>query len=134
MRAWARPVLVIAIVAVLIGLGIANVVMRARWHEVEDGVLWGARSQGVTAIEVAADSPAAESGVKPGDVLLAVNGVPVESPADVVEYQHSRHGRHALSYYTASDRQSRSARPSRWRKPRARPRCTSCLRPSACSR
>ena len=54
--------MVIAIVAVLVGLGIANVVMRARWHEVEDGVLWGARSEGVTAVEVAPDSPAADVG------------------------------------------------------------------------
>ena len=98
LRTWARPVLVIAIVAVLVGLGVANVVMRARWHEVEDGVLWGARAQGVTAIEVAANSPGAESGVRPGDVLLAVNGVPIESPADVVEYQHSRTAGTRLSY------------------------------------
>jgi PAS domain S-box-containing protein len=80
--------MVLAIVGVLVALGVANVVMRARWHEVEDGVLWGARSQGVTAIEVADDSPAFRAGVHPGDVLLAVNGAPVETPADVVEYQH----------------------------------------------
>jgi len=87
-RTWARPLYVIAIVVVLVGLGIANVVMRARWHQVEDGVLWSARPQGVTAVAIAADSPAAASGVQPGDILLAVNGVPVESPSDVVEYQH----------------------------------------------
>ena len=87
-RTWARPLSVIAIVVVLVGLGIANVVMRARWHQVEDGVLWSARAEGVTAVAIAADSPAAASGVQPGDILLAVNGVPVESPADVVEFQH----------------------------------------------
>jgi two-component system NtrC family sensor kinase len=87
-RTWARPVFVITIVAVLVGLGIANIVMRARWHQVEDGVLWGARPQGVTAVAIATDSPAAASGVQPGDVLLAVNGVPIESPSDVVEFQH----------------------------------------------
>ncbi len=88
-RRFLRPVSVVAIVAVLMGLGIANIAMRAHWHEVEDGVLWGARSQGVTAIEVAEESPAAASGIRPGDVLLAVNGNPIESPADVVVYQHS---------------------------------------------
>ncbi|MBS1819547.1 MAG: PDZ domain-containing protein [Acidobacteria bacterium] len=87
-RTWARPLFIVAILSVLVSLGIANVVMRARWHEVEDGVLWGARAQGVTALEVAIDSPAATSGVRPGDVLLAVNGEPIETPADVVEYQH----------------------------------------------
>ena len=45
-RTWARPLSVIAIVVVLVGLGIANVVMRARWHQVEDGVLWSARAAG----------------------------------------------------------------------------------------
>ncbi|MEQ1727463.1 MAG: ATP-binding protein [Vicinamibacterales bacterium] len=97
-RAWARPVFIVAVVAVLIALGIANVAMRAKWHEVEDGVLWGARAQGVTALDVAADSPAATSGLRPGDVLLAVNGVPVETPADVVEYQHSGTAGTTLSY------------------------------------
>ena len=97
-RTWARPIMVVAIVAVLAGLGVANVVMRARWHEVEDGVLWGARSQGVTAVEVSVDSPATTAGIRPGDVLLAVNGVPIESPADVVEYQHRGTAGTRLSY------------------------------------
>ncbi len=97
-RAWARPVCTVAVVVVLVALGIANVAMRAQWHEVEDGVLWGTRAQGVTAIEVASASPAETSGVRPGDVLLAVNGVPVETPADVVEYQHSGMAGTTLAY------------------------------------
>ena len=51
--------------------------MYARWHEVEDGVLWSARAEGVTAVEVAPDRPAARAGIERGDVLLAVNGAPV---------------------------------------------------------
>ena len=97
-RAWARPVFIVAVVTVLVALGIANVAMRAKWHEVEDGVLWGARAEGVTALDVAPDSPAAASGMRSGDVLLAVNGVPVETPADVVEYQHSGTEGTTLSY------------------------------------
>jgi len=97
-RAWFRPVFIVAVVSVLVALGIANVALRANWHEVEDGVLWGARAQGVTALEVAPDLPAAASGVRPGDVLLAVNGVAVEEPADVVEYQHSGTAGTTLSY------------------------------------
>ena len=42
-----------------LALGVANIAMRARWHEVEDGVLWAARAEGVTALEVAPGSPAA---------------------------------------------------------------------------
>jgi PAS domain S-box-containing protein len=97
-RTWARPIVVVAIVVVLVALGIANVVMRAQWHDVEDGVLWAARAQGVTALDVVPDSPGAQAGVRPGDVLLAVNGNPVDTPADVVEYQHRGVAGTRLSY------------------------------------
>jgi two-component system, NtrC family, sensor kinase len=86
---WGRSAFVVTVVLVLAALGVANVAMRARYHEVEDGVLWAGRPQGVVAIEVALASPAEASGILPGDILLAVNGVPIESPADVVEFQHS---------------------------------------------
>jgi PAS domain S-box-containing protein len=89
---------VAAIVVVLVVLGVANIAMRARYHEVEDGVLWGTGPQGVVALEVAADSPGATSGIEPGDILLAVNGAPVETPGDVIEYQHSGTAGTRLSY------------------------------------
>ena len=90
--------------------------------------------QGVTAVEIAADSPAAASGVQPGDILLAVNGAPVESPADVVEYQHRGTRWNAAVIHAASSRQPRSARGlARAKRPGPR-RCTSCWRRSACSR
>ena len=41
-------------VVVLVVLGVENMALRARWHEVEDGVLWAARAEGVTAVEVVA--------------------------------------------------------------------------------
>ena len=69
-------------------LGIANIATRARLHEVEDGVLWVERSEGVTAVEVAPDTAAAKAGIERGDVLVAVNGDPVDSRAEVLEYQH----------------------------------------------
>jgi two-component system, NtrC family, sensor kinase len=90
---WGRTMFAISVVAVLLALGLANVAMYSRWHEVEDGVLWGVRAEGVTALEVARGSAAAAAGIERGDVLLAVNGSPVDAPADVVEYQHrSREG------------------------------------------
>jgi PAS domain S-box-containing protein len=87
-RRWGLPALAAAVVLVLTVLGLANVVLRARWHEVEDGVLWGARAEGVTAVEVVPGSAGARAGIAPGDILLAVNGTPVQSRADVIEYQH----------------------------------------------
>jgi two-component system, NtrC family, sensor kinase len=97
-RAWGRRVFATAVVVVLIGLGIANVVIRARWHPVEDGVFWGARAEGVTAVEVLPGSTGATAGIERGDILLAVNGAPVETPADVIEYQHRGHDGTRLSY------------------------------------
>ena len=90
---WGRSAFAVAIVVVLIGLGIANVTTYSRWHEVEDGVLWGSRAEGVTAIEVEPGSAGAGVGIQRGDVLLAVNNAPIQTPADVIEFQHrSREG------------------------------------------
>ena len=85
---WGRSVFATTVVAILIALGVANIGMRARWHEVEDGVLWAARAEGVTAVEVARGSAAEKAGIHRGDVLIAVNGSPVQTAADVVEFQH----------------------------------------------
>ncbi len=85
---WGRSAFAVVVVVVLIGLGVANIEMRTRWHEVEDGVLWSARAEGVVASEVAPGSAAAAAGIERGDVLLAVNNAPVDTPADVVEFQH----------------------------------------------
>ncbi len=61
-------------------------------------MFWGARAEGVTAVEVAAGSAAATAGIQRGDVLVAVNGAPVQTPADVVEYQHRSHDGTRLAY------------------------------------
>ena len=79
-------------------LGIANIAMRARLHEVEDGVLWAERSEGVSAAEVAPDSAAGKAGIVRGDVLVAVNGEPVETRAQVLEYQHRAREGTRLTY------------------------------------
>ncbi len=86
--AWGRSLFALAVVAVLLVLGLANIAMRAQWHQVEDGVLWQARPEGVTAAEVAANSPAGVAGIVRGDVLIAINGSPIEGPADVVALEY----------------------------------------------
>jgi len=90
---WGRFLLSSVVVVALAALGIANVVTYSRWHEVEDGVLWGARAEGVTALDVAPGSAAGAAGIARGDVLIAVNGSPIQAPSEVIEYQHgSREG------------------------------------------
>src|SRR6185295_17344756 len=85
---WGRSLLALAVVGMLLVLGVANIALRAQAHQVEDGVLWADRAEGVTVSEIAAGSPAARAGLQRGAVLLAVNGMPVERRADVIEYQH----------------------------------------------
>src|SRR5471030_741868 len=100
---WGRSVFAVTVVALLVALGLANIATKPRWHEVEDGVLWSARAEGVTAIEVAAGTAAAEAGIRRGDVLLAVNGSPVQTPSDVIEYQHRGHAGDRLHYVLLRD-------------------------------
>src|SRR5258705_310704 len=70
---WGRSVFAVTVVALLVALGIANVAMYSRWHEVEDGVLWSARAEGVTATDIAAGTAGAAA-ARSGDaaLLLAV--------------------------------------------------------------
>ena len=86
---WGAPGLPVVVVGVLLCLGVANIVARASFNEVEDGVLWVLRPEGVVAADVAADTPAARVGVERGDVLLAIDDRPVETVADVVEALHA---------------------------------------------
>jgi PAS domain S-box-containing protein len=95
---WWRSASTIAIVIVLIGLGLENMVMRARWQEVDDGVLWAERAEGITAIDVAAESPGEAAGIRPGDVLVGIGGLPVRRLDDIVGIYHRTEEGARLSY------------------------------------
>src|SRR6266508_407392 len=96
--AWSRSLVAVAVVGALATLGIANVATYSRWHEVEDGVFWSARAEGVTASDFSIGSPAKTAGLQRGDVLLAINGQPVQTPSDVIEVQHRSHEGTTLTY------------------------------------
>jgi hypothetical protein len=74
-----------ALVGVLLCLGALNIAIRAKGHDVEDGVLWVNRAEGVVAAEVANGSPAASAGIRAGDLLVALDGAAVETPSDVAQ-------------------------------------------------
>ena len=88
-REWRQTALPVAVTLALLALGLANVVSRATSAEVEDGVLWVERAVGVVAAEVAAPSAASRAGVRPGDVLIAIDNQPIEGRADVLAMQHA---------------------------------------------
>ena len=85
-----RTLVSLTFIATLLGLGLANIALRATWNEVEDGVLWVGRPDGVTAAEIAPDSPAEAAGLRPGDVLLAVGNHPVQTRDDVLAHIHQQ--------------------------------------------
>ena len=86
-REWRQTALPIGVTLALLTLGLANVVTRATSNEVEDGVLWVERALGVVAAEISAPSAASRAGVRPGDILLAIDNQPIESRADVLALQ-----------------------------------------------
>jgi PAS domain S-box-containing protein len=96
--AWLRSLAIGTVAVVLVALGVANIATRARLHEVEDGVLWVERAEGVTAAEVAGSSAGARAGILQGDVLLAINGEPIATRREVLERQHSAREGTRMSY------------------------------------
>jgi hypothetical protein len=76
------------VVAALLVLAFANIAVRSSWSEVEDGVLWVSRPEGVVAAEIDVQSAAGTVGILPGDLLLAINGKPVDSPDAVLAELH----------------------------------------------
>ena len=75
-QGWFASSLPILVVSVLVCLGAANVASRSAWREVEDGVLWAARAEGVVAAEIAPGTPAAAVGLQRGDLLVAIDDTP----------------------------------------------------------
>jgi two-component system, NtrC family, sensor kinase len=65
-------------------LGVANIQRKATSAVLEDGVFWRDSAGGVLAGRVAPGGPAWRAGIRPGDVLLAVDGQEVAT-ADEVE-------------------------------------------------
>ena len=108
---WARTFVSLTFVATLLGLGLANIALRATWHEVEDGVLWVTGPQGVTAAEVAPGSAAAQAGVRPGDVLLAIGDRPGRAALGSPRLRARAVGRHASALHGAAPAIARGGQP-----------------------
>jgi S1-C subfamily serine protease len=88
----------LAVVVALLCLAAANIYVRATWSEAEDGVLWSAGPSGLVAQEVAPGSPAARAHLRAGDILEAIDGRPVDRPADVIQALHKASSGQSLTY------------------------------------
>src|ERR1700680_2864758 len=67
-------------------LAILNFQQRSRFITPDDGVSWTNTSQGVSAWYVSPDSPAAKAGIKPGDIMEAVNGSAIHDASQVTQH------------------------------------------------
>ena len=95
-----RVLLGVGVVAVLGCLAVANVAVQATWRAVADGVRWEQRPEGLVAATVEPGTAGARAGLLPGDVLLDVDGEPVESHADLRVLLRGGGGRDAPLIYT----------------------------------
>jgi two-component system NtrC family sensor kinase len=62
-----------------------NFVQREEFESPDDGVAWMDGAHGARAWKLAPNSPAARAGVRPEDVLVAINGVPVNTQVQVTK-------------------------------------------------
>src|SRR5262245_7485161 len=93
-----KNVAVLGIAFVLASLGIYNIVLKATWTLMDDGVFWKEEAHGVVAGRVAAGGPGDRAGVKVGDVLLAVDGEEVLTSDHVQARLATRKPGGAISY------------------------------------
>ena len=82
----------------LAALGIYNIALKATFSPMDDGVFWTGSPQGLVASRVAAGGPGSRAGVRPGDVLLAVDGEEVLSPERLEATLQSRRAGERLEY------------------------------------
>ena len=71
-RSFAKNAAVLAIALLLGGLGVYNIVLKATWTLMDDGVFWKEGAVGVFAARVAPGGPAHQAGVRVGDILMAM--------------------------------------------------------------
>ena len=75
----------LAPVFVLVILGAINVYKNITWQEPTDGVIWGQKPNGLTALKVEVNSPAYLASIKKGDVLYSINNIPIKTKIDLLK-------------------------------------------------
>src|SRR5215467_3872949 len=83
-RVWLHSTSTSFVVAALLCLAALNIVQRASWSEVEDGVLWRGHEGEVVAADIAPETAAARAGIRKGDILQAIDSIEIQKVEDVV--------------------------------------------------
>src|SRR5712664_2276477 len=65
--------------------GLLNLQQGSRFDSPDDGVSWLDTPEGVQAWHISSNSPAAKAGIKPGDILTAVNGTEIRRAVQVTQ-------------------------------------------------
>jgi two-component system, NtrC family, sensor kinase len=97
------------IVVALLCLAAMNIVQRASWSEMEDGVLWKDSGGEVAAVEIAKGTAADRAGLQRGDVLLAIGDREVKDKDDVVDVLHKAQPGTTLHYLIVRERARQQA-------------------------
>ena len=103
-----------------------NFVQRETFDTPDDGVAWLDTSSGAQAWKLAPNSPAARAGIRPGDLLISINNVPVTSQVQVtrrlwhaglwnqVRYKLSRNGREFNPFLAINELMTNKLSPQAW--------------------
>src|SRR5262249_36608036 len=94
--------------ALLASLGVYNIVLKATWTLLDDGVFWREGRQGGVAGRVAPGGPAARAGVREGDVLLAVDGDEALTPDGIADALAHRQRGERVQYTLLREAERRS--------------------------
>ncbi len=97
-RVLRHKVVVLSLALLLAALGIHNIVSKATWSLIDDGVFWKSTPAGVVAARVAIDGPAARAGLRVGDVLMGVGRQEVHDPEQVARILSERRPGEHLHY------------------------------------
>ena len=96
---WVGAAGVTLLTVALLLVGMANVGIRLTAPEgVDDGVRWARQRDRLVAIEVAAGSPAAQAGVRPGDAVVQLDAVPIRDLEQLQAVARGAHAGQAVAY------------------------------------
>jgi two-component system NtrC family sensor kinase len=93
-----KNALVVVFGLALASVGVYNIVLKATWSLMDDGVFWKAAPQGLVAARIAPGGPASRAGVHGGDILIAVDEQEVLSRTDLEARIGSREAGDRVKY------------------------------------